>query len=576
MKMDKRGSREIRQSRVAGRWKKRKTPNPHVADTEYASTSAEKLRGRRSIDIQETPEFKYCILEFVSVFAAISASAICNVCQGNLTFTQGTQRGAGFEILMKCECSKKSISSCPFVKNAYEINRRLVFVFRLLGIGFEGLNKFCGLMDICNGMARNTYYGCVENVRIATAACFQMVLRKAVHEEKEKNVENGHEENHLIVSGDGTWKKRGFSSSYGVSTIIGIYSKKVVDAIVKSSFCQACTTQKRLMDPNDFETWYADHEEQCLANHEGSAGKMEVDGITEMFQRSVEIHGVKYATYVGDGDSKTYKGIISAQPYDDIIVKKKECVGHVEKRMGRRLRKLKQTTKGLGGKGKGKLIDPMIGKLSKYYGLAIRKNPKSIKKMRDAIWATFYHYSSSDDNPQHSLCPPGNQSWCKWRKAEATGQLSTYKQEYYPLCPVVLENIKPIYEDLTSEDLLERCIGAYTQNSNECLNSCIWLIAPKHLNSGKVVVDIATYVGVMLFNEGYRTILQAMNAMGITVGPVAVACADRLDRERITYAEKSVTDGAKKARIDARESKVAERESFLDEEGELYGPGIAD
>lgn len=64
---------------------------------------------------------------------------------------------------------------------------------------------------------------------------------------------------------------------------------------------------------------------------------MEVDGIIEMFQRSVELHDVKYANYIGDGDSKTFKGIVDAKPYEDLVVKKKECIAHVQKRMGTRL-----------------------------------------------------------------------------------------------------------------------------------------------------------------------------------------------------------------------------------------------
>ncbi|XP_066248788.1 uncharacterized protein [Euwallacea similis] len=40
---------------------------------------------------------------------------------------------------------------------------------------------------------------------------------------------------------------------------------------------------------------------------------------------------------IGDGDSKTHSGIVKAAPYDNITVNKKECIGHVQKRMGTRL-----------------------------------------------------------------------------------------------------------------------------------------------------------------------------------------------------------------------------------------------
>lgn len=40
----------------------------------------------------------------------------------------------------------------------------------------------------------------------------------------------------LKVSGDGSWKKRGYSSLFGVTTLIGNSTGKVIDLVVKSSF----------------------------------------------------------------------------------------------------------------------------------------------------------------------------------------------------------------------------------------------------------------------------------------------------------------------------------------------------
>jgi len=48
----------------------------------------------------------------------------------------------------------------------------------------------------------------------------------------------------------------------------------------------------------EYEVWYDEHKSHCTANHEGSAGKMEVDGVLEMFQRSVELHNVYYKYYI--------------------------------------------------------------------------------------------------------------------------------------------------------------------------------------------------------------------------------------------------------------------------------------
>jgi len=105
----------------------------------------------------------------------------------------------------------------------------------------------------------------------------------------------------------------------------------------------------------------------------------------EMFAHSKELLGVQYEFYIDDGDTKTFKALQDLNPYDDITVKKKECVGHVQKRMGSRLRAVKKNVKGLGRKGAGKLTDKVIADLTTYYGLAIRRHPNSAKDMKNAI-----------------------------------------------------------------------------------------------------------------------------------------------------------------------------------------------
>lgn len=81
------------------------------------------------------------------------------------------------------------------------------------------------------------------------------------------------------------------------------------------------------------------HADQCQANHEGSSGKMEVDAAIEMFKRSESLHGVKCAFYIGDGDSKTFKGILEAKPYENCLV---QCIDHVQKK-GHSFKKSKKT-----------------------------------------------------------------------------------------------------------------------------------------------------------------------------------------------------------------------------------------
>ena len=75
----------------------------------------------------------------------------------------------------------------------------------------------------------------------AASSVFDFLCQKSVAEEQKENVKHGRCPTNLKISGDRSWKKRGFTSLYGVTTLIGHYSGKVIDLIVKEGYCQACT-----------------------------------------------------------------------------------------------------------------------------------------------------------------------------------------------------------------------------------------------------------------------------------------------------------------------------------------------
>jgi len=54
-----------------------------------------------------------------------------------------------------------------------------------------------------------------------------------------------------------------------------------------------------------------------------------MDAIIEMFARSDNLHSLKYAFYINNRDSMTFKGIVYSESYGDIVVQKKECIGIV-------------------------------------------------------------------------------------------------------------------------------------------------------------------------------------------------------------------------------------------------------
>ena len=124
-------------------------------------------------------------------------------------------------------------------------------------------------------------------------------------------------------------------------------------------------------------------------------------------------------------ESKTFSLLSKQNPYP-VPISKLECVGHVQKRLGTGLRKLKKEKK-LGGRGC--LTDNIIDAMQTYYGKAIRNNKGDVKGMQKATLAILYHQASTDKKPQHKFCPSGSTSWCKYNNRKR-GELYQHKITY--------------------------------------------------------------------------------------------------------------------------------------------------
>ena len=81
---------------------------------------------------------------------------------------------------------------------------------------------------------------------------------------------------------------------------------------------------------------------------------------------------------------------------------KLECVGHVQKRCGTRLWRLKAENRGKklndgkGLAGAGRLTDKIMNTLQNYFGLAIRQNSNNLDKMTNAVRAVLPLVASSE------------------------------------------------------------------------------------------------------------------------------------------------------------------------------------
>ncbi|GFU47514.1 uncharacterized protein TNCV_2000191 [Trichonephila clavipes] len=251
------------------------------------------------------------------------------------------------------------------------------------------MTTFCGVMDFPPPVAEKSYNNIINKLQLCSKEVAEASMQSAALEEV--TLTNSSD---IIISGDGTWKTRVYSSRVGVCAVIGDKTGKCIDAEVMSSFCKGCDSWKRIKGSPAYKKWKILHVKEYLKNHNGSAGMMETVGMVRIFQRSLSHRSVRYTSYIGDGDSKTFSSITASNPYgEDITVSKIECVGHVQKRMGTRLRKLKQMSSKLSdGKSigeKGRLTDRMIDLITTYYGNAIRQNKTCLSDMRKKLFGLY-------------------------------------------------------------------------------------------------------------------------------------------------------------------------------------------
>ena len=104
--------------------------------------------------------------------------------------------------------------------------------------------------------------------------------------------------------------------------IFGATTKKLLYVGVRNKYCCVCSIAKNRGVEVGSHT--------CFKNWSGSSCAMEPDIITEGFQRSEEMHQLRFTQLVGDGDSSVFYSVALNVTYGR-RVKKVECANHAVK-----------------------------------------------------------------------------------------------------------------------------------------------------------------------------------------------------------------------------------------------------
>ena len=504
----------------------------------------------------------------------------------SLELLEGTERqGLASKLLIRCcECNHTStFLTSSKAGRFFEVNRRVVTGIHLIGRGLSDLEKFCGILNMPHPMARNTFSKHSAALHSAAMRMAQESIRAAGEDMRRKVLTDSPDlapegdPVDIDVSVDGTWQRRGFSSLYGVVLAIAAASGKVVDFAVKSRVCVSCQRHAHL-DPNsdEYKSWKQKHisNGECNKNFDGSAKAIECAGAVEIWRRSVALHNLRYTTFIGDGDSKSYPDVVADKPYgDDVEIVKSDCIGHVQKRLGAALRRKKKECgrrrlcdgKTIGGRGR--LTDQLVNKLQNYFGLALRSNLNDIEKMHRAVLAILYHRASSDSKPMHQYCPEGAGSWCGWRRDKRN------YRHHNVLPAAVFQEIRPIFLRLADKHQLERCAKGLTQNANESINGIIWQLCPKERFVGAETVETAVAIAVCKFNDGAYSLKKLLDHMRLQDAHFTNLSLWSQDEARVWKSDYHSSEAVKLRRKRKRHERKGYEDMQKENEGETYSAG---
>jgi len=501
----------------------------------------------------------------------------CNTARVKLHENFSEKKGLASKLVLKCCCGfeKQFYTSKEHKQSGiqgggrgFDINKRIVYGLRSCGQGYASLEKLLALLNMPRPMTKMNYNKIVKTIEKAVTEVAKQTMSDSAAEIKEQS-DNRDGPVDIGVSVDGSWQKRGYSSLNGNVAVIALDGGKVLDVEPMSRHCRQCKAKADLKKENidAYNEWFRKHENHCTLNYKGSAGGMEVAGSKRIFKRSIENHNLRYVKYLGDGDSKGFEEVKNT--YEGKVIDKLECIGHIQKRVGSRLRELKKKTKGLGGKGK--LTDKMVDKFQNYYGIALRSNLESVEAMKKAIYAAYLHVASSATNSWHDHCPDGASSWCQFKKDKAMGTKLYKPGKGLPTS--ITCKIKPIFDDLTKNELLEKCLHGRTQNQNESFNGMIWERIPKVTYVALNLFRLGVYDAVAHFNIGWKASILVFEKLSIVPGRYCTKNVDSLNRKRLFNASYKDSEKAKKRRKIIRSKAKAKGDKIEQTEGVLYEAG---
>ena len=137
----------------------------------------------------------------------------------------------------------------------------------------------------------------------------------------------------------------------------------------------------------------------------------------------------------------------------------------------------------------------------------------------------------------------------------------------------MLKILRPIFEDLSKEELLKRCLHGKTQNANESFNNIVWLKCPKTVFVNRQNIELGVNSAILQFNDGTHGIVNVLEQFSIRYGIYTNIGSSKKDETSIRWSSTKSSEARKKNRKRLHGIKKGVIDKNNEQEKASYVPG---
>ena len=395
---------------------KRNKSNPHASRGYYKRKKGPACRPKQD-NTDTTPQLQGCRIINLEKLASFieDVSTHSQSCQHGTVSLVGETYCGGLASILSAKCSgcrielafptSSKVSSLGGARR-WECNMAAVWGQMVTGGGHAPLEEAMSVLGI-PVMAKKSFIATEKDIAQQWWLSLEASMQEAAKEEKKLAIERGsfHEGIPVItVILDGGWCKRTHKHSYnaksGVAIIIGSATGKLLHVGVRNKYCSVCAQANKENRVSQ--------EHNCHKNWDGPSSSMETDIIVQGFKEAETKYGLRYTTFIGDGDSSTYLSLIAGVPGWGHAIKKCECANHAIKCYRGSLEKL--VGEKTHYKGKGRLTESMCKRLTRAARCAIKMRSTltdrtaAVRLLQQDLLNGPYHYFGDHSNCSADYC----------------------------------------------------------------------------------------------------------------------------------------------------------------------------